>query len=68
MKEVKGKKDGSDIKFAKIDPSYIEGRPRLIFDGEDVVSLKRYPFIENYIPMPGDRVVVIKKVIIGKIV
>lgn len=40
-----------------IDPSYISGLPKIKFDGESVVSEKRYPCLNTYYPQPNDRVV-----------
>lgn len=56
------------IKFAKIDPNYSSGRPQLIFDGEDVVSGKQYPYLGSYTPAANERVMLVKGVIIGKII
>lgn len=55
------------IQYAKIDPSYTTGRPRLIFDGEDVVSVKRYPYISTYTPQANDRVMLINNTVMGAI-
>lgn len=56
------------VQFARVDPNYTEGRPRLIFDGENVVSGKAYPYLASYTPAANDRVMVIKGVVVGKIV
>lgn len=56
------------IQFARVDPNYTSGRPRLIFDGESGVSGKAYPYLSSYTPQPNDRVMVVKGVVIGKIV
>jgi hypothetical protein len=61
-------KKESLVKFARIDPDYVEGRPRLIFDGEDVVSGKQYPYLSSYSPQASERVMLIKGVIVGGIV
>lgn len=55
------------VKFGKVDPGYTSGRPSLIFDGESVVSIKKYPYISSYTPQPNDRVMLIKGVVIGKV-
>ena len=68
MKTMSEKKPTFAIQYAKIDSAYIEGRPRLIFDGEDIVSLKRYPYVGSYIPKANDRVQIIGGVIQGNIV
>ncbi|NNU91811.1 hypothetical protein ETC01_00490 [Geobacillus sp. NFOSA3] len=56
------------IQFARVDPNYTSGRPRLIFDGETEVSGKAYPYLASYTPQPNDRVMVVKGVVVGKIV
>lgn len=56
------------IKFGSIDSSYITGRPRILFDGESVVSGKQYLYLSSYSPSPGDRVIIVSGVVIGKIV
>lgn len=56
------------IQFARVDPNYTSGRPRLIFDGESEVSGKAYPYLSSYTPQPNDRVMVVKGVVVGKIV
>jgi hypothetical protein len=56
------------IQFARVDPNYTSGRPRLIFDGESTVSGKAYPYLASYTPAANDRVMVVKGVVIGKIV
>lgn len=42
------------FRLGKIDPDYSSGRPRIIFDGETQVSIKRYPYLANYEPRAGD--------------
>lgn len=61
------KKQEKLIRFAKVDPNYISGRPSLIFDGETVVTIKKYPYLSSYLPQPNDRVQVIGGVVQGKI-
>ncbi len=56
------------VKFAKVDPNYSSGQPSLIFDGETVVTVKKYPYLSSYAPSANDRVMLIKNVIMGKIV
>jgi hypothetical protein len=56
------------VQFARVDPNYTSGRPRLIFDGENTVSGKAYPYLASYTPAANDRVMVVKGVVIGKIV
>ncbi|WP_153124691.1 hypothetical protein [Peribacillus tepidiphilus] len=62
------KKREKIIQFARVGPNYSGGRPRLIFDGETVVSGKAYPYLASYTPAANDRVMLVKGVIIGKIV
>lgn len=63
-----GNEKTEDIaKFAKVSPSYVSGRPSLIFDGETTEGIKKYPYLSSYIPKAGDRVMVIKGVVIGAI-
>ncbi|AYC30745.1 hypothetical protein D3873_02150 [Paenisporosarcina cavernae] len=66
--KINASKDSSAIKFAKIEPDYTAGRPRLIFDGELIPTIKKYPFLSSYAPKANDRVMIISGVIQGKIV
>jgi hypothetical protein len=68
LQNFANKKKESLVKFARIDPDYVEGRPRLIFDGEDVVSGKQYPYLSSYVPAASDRVMLVKGVIMGAII
>lgn len=43
-------------KIGRIDPNYSSGLPRIIFDGEVVVSGKVYPCLSSYKPVKNDRV------------
>lgn len=43
-------------KLATIDPNYVSGDPRVTFDGESTLSLKRYTVLGSYDPLPGERV------------
>lgn len=56
------------VQFARVEPNYTSGRPRLIFDGETEVSGKAYPYLASYTPQPNDRVMLIRGVIMGKII
>lgn len=56
------------VKFGKVDPNYISGRPSLIFDGETLPTIKKYPYLSSYTPSVNDRVMIVKGVIVGKIV
>lgn len=55
------------VRFAKIDPLYINGLPSLIFDGEQNPTVKKYPHLVGYTPRANDRVMVIHGVIMDKI-
>ncbi|MEH7114515.1 hypothetical protein V7124_19440 [Neobacillus niacini] len=58
------------FKMAKIDPGYSSGRPKLIFEGESVLSVKQYPYLSSYTPAANDIVLLAKVgntyVILGK--
>ena len=43
--------------LGKIDPMYDQGKPRVLFDGENTVSQKRYSYLSSYKPIAGDRVI-----------
>ncbi|MFT4415329.1 hypothetical protein ACLM5H_15820 [Fredinandcohnia humi] len=68
MQGFSNKKQDKLVQFAKVDPNYTSGRPSLIFDGESIVTIKKYPYIASYEPAPNDRVMLIKGVIQGNIV
>lgn len=59
-------------KLGKIDPSYVSGKPKIVFDGEAITSLKKYPCLGSYTPTANDRVLLLKVansyVVLGKIV
>lgn len=48
------------FKLGRIDPSYSGGRPRIIFEGESVASIKAYPYLSSYTPVAGDVVLLAK--------
>lgn len=58
-------------RLGKIDPAYSSGSPKVIFDGETVVSGKGYPRLSSYAPVANDRVLLIpvgtSYVIAGKV-
>lgn len=56
------------IRFGKVDSAHTTGRPKIIFDGTDAASVKKYPYISTYTPTANDRVIILKNVILGKIV
>jgi hypothetical protein len=59
------------VKLAVIDPAYSGGLPKVRFEGESTVSAKGYPFLNSYLPVASDRVVLMPAgttyVIVGKI-
>lgn len=63
----KGNNAPLDIKLATIAPGYTAGRPQLIFSGETLATIKTYPYMAHYMPASGDRVMLVKGVILGKI-
>ena len=64
---AKDKNAEPDIKLATIAPGYTAGRPQLIFSGETLATIKTYPYMAHYPPVSGDRVMLVKGVILGKI-
>lgn len=56
------------VKFATIDSEHTTGRPRLVFDGESVATVKAYPYLSTYTPTAGDRVMVVHGVVVGAII
>lgn len=64
-KEIEKKKPVN--RFAFVDPDYVTGLPRLVFDGESLPTIKKYPHLSSYTPVAGDRVQVLHGVIQGKI-
>lgn len=47
------------FKLGKIDPGYVSGDPKILFDGETTVSVKKYKTI-NYSPIANDRVLLVR--------
>lgn len=50
------------IRLAAIDPAhdpYAGVLPKVTFEGEATLSGKRYPFVDQYVPVPNDKVVLI---------
>lgn len=62
----------STFKIARISVSHGSGRPQVIFQGETVDSLKKYPYLKAYNPKANDWVLMAKVgstyVILGNIV
>lgn len=50
-------------KNAWVDSNYTNGRPRLIFEGESMISGKTYSYLLSYTPHPNDRVMAAKGVV-----
>ena len=65
---IKPTKQTDGISFGQIEPSYASGRPRIMLDGTDTISVKAYPYLSSYTPVANDRVMILKGVVIGKIV
>ena len=66
-------KDKEDVyKLGKVNPAHMEGRPSVIFDGENIPSKKKYPYLSSYTPKGSDRVLMLKVsgtyVILGKVI
>ncbi|MGM8215183.1 hypothetical protein ACLIA0_06340 [Bacillaceae bacterium W0354] len=59
------KETKKQIRYATIDPNYTSGNPKLIFGGEDEVTVKEYIYLSSYTPKPNDRVMLLGNVIIG---
>lgn len=57
-------------RYATIDPDYTSGLPRVIFDNETELTGKGYRYLSNYVPVGGDRVLMLKTadtyIILGK--
>ena len=51
--------DKKVFKLGKIDPGHVSGDPKILFDGETTVSVKKYKTI-NYSPIAGDRVLLVR--------
>jgi len=64
MRRLKNEKPA---RFATIDPDYVTGRPRLIYDGEQTPTIKTFVYLDSYTPVASERVMVIQNVIIGKL-
>ncbi|MCQ6265603.1 hypothetical protein M1K46_07990 [Fictibacillus sp. WQ 8-8] len=57
MNKIIDKKMGSKpFKLGTIDPTYTNGNPRIIFDGETKPSTKQYTKLNSYQPKPKERV------------
>jgi len=73
--EIVGAKEKSlvvDIKFGYIDENYTTGKPKVLFDGEDAVSTKAYPYLSSYTPVANDRIMCLQKgsviVVVSKVI
>lgn len=65
---LKASKNVPRVQYAEIASGYVSGRPQLIFDGENVPTIKKYPYLSTYSPVVGDRVQVLNGVVQGKII
>lgn len=50
------KKINVPFSLGRIDSQYVSGNPRVLFDGENRVSIKRYPYLSSYEPIGNDRI------------
>jgi hypothetical protein len=53
------KKVSVPFSLGRIDPNYTGGKPRIKFDGESKVSVKRYPHLSSYKPVSNDRILMV---------
>lgn len=64
-------KGESVVRLGSIDAAYSSGRPKILFDGETVVSGKAYPYLASYTPVAGHRVLLLRAghawVVVGRI-
>lgn len=70
VKEFSNKEHEKEIELAMIEPDYISGRPKVVYD-KDILSgglSKPLPYLESYTPAANDRVMIVKGVIVGKII
>jgi hypothetical protein len=69
LKRMSDKINNDAYKFAKIDPNYVSGKPRLMFDMDVSTGAlsKPYSYLASYTPVANDRVMVIGGVILGKV-
>lgn len=60
------------FKLAKVPEDYTDGKPKLLFDGEDTPTVKRYTYLASYAPSAGDSVLVAmvgsSGVVLGKVI
>lgn len=63
---------GGTFRLGTVDPDYVAGRPKIVFDGETTASGKQYPYLSGYSPGANDKVLLAAVsggyVVIGKIV
>ncbi len=71
MEGMIDKKVSKPFSLGTIDPNYSSGTPRVLFDGENTVSTKRYSYLDSYKPAARDRVLLVNisgtHIIVGKI-
>lgn len=67
---INNNKDNKAFKLATV-TAVSSGSPKIKFDGENTASLKQYAYIDGYIPVIGDRVLLASVggsyIVIGKI-
>lgn len=60
------------FRLGRVDPDYSGGRPSVIFSGETIKSVKKYPYLSSYSPKANDKILLASignsYVIIGKII
>jgi hypothetical protein len=65
-------KTDKTFSLGTISSTHTSGRPKVLFDGDTVVSAKQYPYLSSYTPSANDRVLLVNvggsHVIVGKIV
>jgi hypothetical protein len=69
--DIMKQEQGKSFCMGRVDNNHLEGRPRIIFDGESSPSAKRYPYLSSYVPKANDRVLLASisgtYVVLGKI-
>jgi len=59
-------KQSKSVRFGTITDAI--GKPRVRLDGEANASIKRYTRLASYTPVVGDRVAILNRFILGKII
>lgn len=53
-------KNEDAYRLGTIDPAYVSGNPKIVFDGETTASAKQYLYLSSYTPKANDRVLLLK--------